>query len=175
MKKSTPKVLALSLATLILLSSSAFAQYVWLNDKGVKQFSDKPPPASVPRSKIIKAPNFNHVKPASNTSEDTNLNAGKEKLSEIEKLEKPKTIASKNEDFNKRKQEREAAEKKAQEEQQLQAENKKQCERAQSYQRSLEGGVIISSTNKNGERVILDAAQRAKELADTKKTTSECK
>ncbi|MFD2272482.1 DUF4124 domain-containing protein [Undibacterium arcticum] len=43
-------LLALSLA------SVALAQYVWLDDKGVKQYSDVPPPASVPGKRILKAP-----------------------------------------------------------------------------------------------------------------------
>ena len=32
------------------------AQYVWLNDKGVKQYSDMPPPAAVPNQRILKSP-----------------------------------------------------------------------------------------------------------------------
>lgn len=164
--------------SILLISSNSFAQYIWINEKGVKQFSDKPPPASVPKNKIIKAPNINHSNPASNSSSNTD-NAesadGKTKLSEIEKLEKPKTIANKNEDFNKRKQEREENEKKAKEEQTRLAENKKQCERAKSYQRTLENGNLVTTTNKNGEKIILDGSQRAKELAETKKYTQECK
>lgn len=162
--------------SILLISTYSFAQYVWLNEKGVKQFSDKPPPTSVPKNKIIKAPHFssaNSLNKASN--DDAESTEGKSKLSEIEKLEKPKTIANKNEDFNKRKQEREEQEKKAKDEETRLAANKKQCDSAKSYQRSLENGRLISSTDKNGGRVILDEAQRAKELADTKKFTSECK
>lgn len=162
------------LGALALISSSAFAQYVWINDKGVKQFSDKPPPTSVPRSKILKAPHMSSLKNSSTVNEESST-PEKSNLTELEKLEKPKTVANKNEDFNKRKQEREEAEKKSLDEQKLKAENQKQCERAKSYQRSLEGGVVITSTNKKGERIILNEAQRAQELADAKKTTSECK
>ena len=43
--------LALSLG-----ASAALAQYIWLDSKGVKQYSDRPPPPSVPTSKILKAP-----------------------------------------------------------------------------------------------------------------------
>src|SRR5205823_1792862 len=37
-------------------SCAAQAQYVWLNERGVKQFSDMPPPASVPENRILKSP-----------------------------------------------------------------------------------------------------------------------
>jgi hypothetical protein len=164
--------------SILLISSISFAQYVWINEKGVKQFSDKPPPASVPKNKIIKAPNLNHPHSLgnnSNNNDNTESSEGKSKLSEIEKLEKPKTIANKNEDFNKRKQEREELEKKAKEEQTRLADNKKQCDRAKSYQRTLENGNLVTTTNKNGEKIILDGSQRAKELAETKKYTEECK
>lgn len=174
MKKRILKLLSVTIL-LSLSSMTAMAQYVWINEKGVKQFSDKPPPASVPKSKIIKAPNIANFKNQVNHSDDSLKSIDNEKVTELEKLEKPKTIANKNEDFNKRKQEKAELEKKAKEEQQIQEENKKQCERARSYQRSLENGMLVSSTNKNGERVILDESQRAKELSDAKKIVSDCK
>lgn len=44
-------------ATLLLLASSlAHAQYSWIDEKGVRQFSDRPPPPGTPAEKILKAP-----------------------------------------------------------------------------------------------------------------------
>src|SRR5687767_2366081 len=34
----------------------AQAQWVWVNEKGIRQYTDQPPPASVPPSRILKAP-----------------------------------------------------------------------------------------------------------------------
>ncbi|MGV3653414.1 MAG: DUF4124 domain-containing protein, partial [Noviherbaspirillum sp.] len=39
-----------------LLSGAAMAQYAWIGDDGVRQYSDRPPPASVPSHRILKAP-----------------------------------------------------------------------------------------------------------------------
>ena len=39
---------------LYVLAAGASAQYIWLNEKGRKQFSDTPPPASVPKHRILK-------------------------------------------------------------------------------------------------------------------------
>ena len=43
-------------ALLAALAAPALAQYVWLDEKGVKQYSDMPPPASVPTNRILKQP-----------------------------------------------------------------------------------------------------------------------
>jgi outer membrane biosynthesis protein TonB len=44
-------------SALLLLSNLASAQFVWIDEKGVKQFSDQAPPASIPMKNILKAPN----------------------------------------------------------------------------------------------------------------------
>lgn len=163
------KLLASGLVASFIFSNIALAQYIWLNEKGVKQYSDTPPPKSVPRDKIIKTPlgNVRGQEKAATQSTDTN------KASDG-KIEKPVTTASKNEDFNKRKIAREEAEKKSEIERQN-AENKaKNCERAKAYKQSLDEGLLIMNRDKNGERVPLDEAQRAKEIADAKRVLSEC-
>lgn len=152
----------------LLLSNIAVAQYIWLNDKGVKQYSDTPPPKSVPRDKIIKTP-------AGNVRGTANSAASSETNPDADKLEKPVTLTSKNEDFNKRKLAREEAEKKANSEAQQAEEKNKNCERAKSYKQSLDAGMLIMSRNKDGERVTLDEAQRSKELTEVKKTLADCK
>ena len=48
--------LAALLASLWLSMASAHAQYVWVDEKGLKQYSDRAPPASVPLKRILKAP-----------------------------------------------------------------------------------------------------------------------
>src|SRR5471030_2362506 len=41
---------------LLALSAQALAQYIWLDEKGIKHLSDRPPPPSVPDQRILKAP-----------------------------------------------------------------------------------------------------------------------
>lgn len=43
-------------AALLFVFGAAQAQYVWIDGKGVKQFSDRAPPATVPLDKILKSP-----------------------------------------------------------------------------------------------------------------------
>ena len=170
--QSTTLILA---TTALLLSTSAFGQYIWLNDRGVKQFSDQPPPKSVPKSKILKSPYVKGQTISQTEGDAASATSETKPKSEIEKLEKPMTVASKNEDFNKRKLEREEREKKTKEEQTAKDEKNKNCNDARGYERSLEGGIVISRTNQNGERTLLDDNQRAQELVNIKKTLASCR
>jgi hypothetical protein len=47
---------AILLGAMLLASTVAHAQYAWLDEKGVRQYSDQPPPTSTPASKILKTP-----------------------------------------------------------------------------------------------------------------------
>jgi hypothetical protein len=162
---------AISISLALVCANAAFAQYIWLNDKGVKQYSDHPPPKSVPKDKIVKSPFGTTRTTESPASEFKNNDTTK---SEIEKIEKPVTLAKKNEEFNKRRIAKEEADKKAETEQQNTEAKAKNCERAKSYKQSLDEGVLIMTRNKNGERIPLDENQRAKEAAEAKKILSEC-
>lgn len=161
----------MSIGLTLLCAAPALAQYIWLNDKGVKQYSDQPPPKSVPKNKIIKSPYGAPRTTDSTEMEAKNSDTGK---SEMEKIEKPLTLAKKNEESNKRRIAKEEADKKAEAEQQNAAAKEKNCERAKSYKQSLDDGVLIMTRNKNGERTPLDEGQRAKELNEVKKTLNEC-
>ena len=154
-------------------ATSSFAQYVWLDEKGSKQFSDLPPPTSTPKNRILKTP-FKTPEPATK-SKDANEGTENEAPSPKEKLQKPVTTASKNEDFMKRKMEQEEKEKKASDEKQAAMDKSKNCERARAYQQSLESGVRIGSTDKNGERSFMTDAQRAQDLAEVKRSLEACK
>ncbi|CAN5906086.1 hypothetical protein BH11PSE12_BH11PSE12_16800 [soil metagenome] len=158
-----------------LTTVTAYAQYVWLDDKGGKQFSDLPPPVSIPKSRILKSPSRNNVDNTSSTKEQSSITGSVNEALPNEKLQKPVTTANKNEDFNKRKAEQEEKEKKATTEKQASTEKAKNCERARAYQQSLQSGVRIAHTDKNGERAFISDAQREQELADVKRSLSECK
>lgn len=171
MKRISLKHLILLAATWT-LASAASAQYVWTDEKGVKQYSDMPPPSSVPESRILKprgraaaAP-----QPAETTSakEDNNDSGTAEKKG-------PLTTAEKNAEFQKRRAEQVEKEKKANEEAKVAAENAKNCERAREYQRSLESGQRIARTDKNGERAFLTDEQRAQELNEARRRLDQCK
>lgn len=150
------------------LPGTAFAQYVWLDERGTKQFSDMPPPPSVPANRILKQPGA-RTAPAtgqdSATSQEIPTPVAKAELS----------TAEKNAEYRKRKAEQAEKEKKAAEEAKLAADKSKNCERAKDYQRTLEAGERISRTDKNGERSYLTDEQRAQELRDARRALEDCK
>jgi hypothetical protein len=155
-----------------LLASGAFAQYVWLDEKGVKQFSDMPPPAGVPQSRILKQPTG--IKPKTGlenndqSSDNTTKPAAAQQKSSM-------TTAEQNAEFRKRRADQAEKEKKAADEATRQAEKAKNCERAQNYQRGLESGERISYTDKNGERAYMSDEQRERELQEAHRILADCK
>jgi hypothetical protein len=156
------------------VSSFSHAQFVWLDDKGVKQYSDMPPPASVPQKRILKQPGSpSTTKPSAPTepaADQSSSAASQDKASFL-----PMTTAEKNADFQKRRAEQAEKERKAAEEAQLAAAKAKNCEHARMYQRVLQSGERVARTDKNGERYFLDDQQRAKEAQDAKRVVDACK
>ncbi|HEU4775758.1 MAG TPA: DUF4124 domain-containing protein, partial [Telluria sp.] len=67
-----PLRLALA-AALLAVSAQALAQYLWIDEKGIKQLSDRPPPPNIPEKNILKAPGkplFDPNAPAPDTAAD---------------------------------------------------------------------------------------------------------
>ena len=158
----------------ILLAScagTALAHYVWLNEQGVKQYSDTPPPKSVPNSKILKSPTGSM--PASAPTK-----AAGETVIEGESAKKdkaPETTAEKNTDFNKRKMAQAEKDKEAEQKAKLAADKKKNCEQASSYKRVLDSGERISRMDPSGERSYISDDERAQEKRDNNRVMDECK
>lgn len=150
-------------------ASAAWSQYIWLNEKGVKQYSDTAPPASVPNSKILKSP-----KGSSTASAPAQPTEETEKDSDSTK-KAPQTIAEKNADFQKRKAEQAEKDKEAEAKTKQAADKKINCERANNYKRVLDSGERISRMDKSGERAYLSDEERAHETRENKRALDECK
>ncbi len=146
----------------------ALAQYIWIDDKGIKQLSDRPPPPSVPYQRILKAP-------------------GKEKLAppgENEAAQADETpaqarpapgLAERNADFNKRRADAQLASQKAAEEAARKADQLANCEAARNNQRAIDQGLRISSFDKNGERSFLNDEERAAAAKRNQQVLAQCK
>ncbi|NHZ83200.1 DUF4124 domain-containing protein [Massilia sp. CCM 8695] len=155
---------------LMLFASVASAQYVWVDANGTKQFSDRPPPPGVPAKNIIKAPPAAAVTPK---SDDAPAPSSKP-MSADDKV--PPSLADREADYRKRAKAKEDEQKKAGEDATRKAGNKVACETARSYKRTLEQGMRVSSTDKNGERTFIDDKQRTAETARANKAISDtCK
>lgn len=151
------------------ITNLAFGQYAWVDEKGVKQYSDVPPPSSISSNQIIKSPKkyANTQQPAANEQ-----NVG---LDQSSSSQKAPTINEKNADFLKRKSEQAEKTKKATEEEQVKVAKAKNCQQTRDYQHTLESGERIARLDKNGERSFLSDDQRQNELRDAKRNLENCK
>lgn len=153
-------------AALLALATLAQAQYLWIDANGIKQLSDKAPPASVPLKNILKAPRG----AASAAGEEPATPAAPAVTAAA-----PPTIADRNADYRKRSkaasehelQERDAATGKAD-----QADN---CQRARTAKQSFDSGARISTQEQNGERGYMSDAQRALETRRLDRILAACK
>lgn len=155
------------LAALLLACPLALAQYVWLDDKGIKQFSDRPPPPGVPEKRILKAPGKPRFNP--------NAPAEAEPSAEAAAAKPAPTLAERNADFNKRKSEAAEAEKQAAANAQRKADEAANCDAARQNQRALDQGLRLSTYDKNGERGYMNDQQREELRKNTQKVLADCK
>ncbi len=157
-------------ASALLLCSAglASAQYLWVDAKGIKQFSDQPPPPSVPLKNILKAPKG---QPSAATA-PTEVAAGEAPAAPAAKA--PLGLAERELDFQKRKKEKDELEKKDRDEAARQASRKDECGRSRQAKASLDSGGRIRTTDANGERGYMDDAQRAAEQARIDKQLAAC-
>lgn len=151
-------------STTLCLAGVAFAQYAWVDEKGIRQFSDMPPPPSVPASRILKHPRDSGAAPSAPMAPRSTLAAKPEM-----------TIAEKDAEFRKRRAEQAEKEKKDADAMRLAADKSRNCERAREYGRVLESGERVTRLGENGERAFLTDEQRAKELRETRRVLDGCR
>lgn len=162
---------------LMLATGAAYAQFVWIDANGTKQYSDRPPPASIPKNKILKEPSL-ELRNGSQSAGDSETVAGSASAKGVvpaTPAKGPLTTAEKNADFVKRKSDQAEADKKSNDDAKEAAEKSKNCERAQAYNRSLQSGERIATTDKNGERAFLSDEKRTQEVRETKRVMDGCK
>ena len=172
--------LAKSSALLIVLLAlaqppAAVGQYIWIDDKGVKQLSDRPPPPSIPDKRILKAPgkvpfNPNAVPQEADAGAPP---AGAGPAAEAV-AKPPPSLAERNEAFNKRRADAAAAERKTAEDAQQKADTAANCEAARQNQRALEQGIRMVNVDKNGERAIMSDPERAELGKKNQKVLAGC-
>ncbi len=172
MKSPAFRRIVATVATLLAIGSAApsFAQYVWLNENGVKQYSDMPPPPAIPANRILKLPSGSALPSAGN---DTS--APPVQTESAVATKPPMTTAERNADFRKRHAEQAEKEKKAAEQAKAAAEKAKACQRAREYQNALASGGRMTRTDQNGERSFLTDEQRAQEMQDVNRVLQQCK
>ncbi|MDP3671390.1 MAG: DUF4124 domain-containing protein, partial [Telluria sp.] len=116
-------------AALMLWAGLSQAQYMWIDEKGFKQLSDRPPPPTTPVNKILKSPT--PVKPAFEIVPDASPNGGASAaapaVSGPPLPKPPPTLAERDADFRKRAAEQADKAAKAQEDERIKAGNAANC------------------------------------------------
>jgi type IV secretory pathway VirB10-like protein len=155
---------------LMACSALAHAQYVWLDEKGSKQFSDRPPPSSVPAKRILKAPG---AAPHVNVSVSAPADAADENAPAKEKKAAP-TLAERNADFRKRQTEQAEQEHKSDDDARRKADLASNCKGARHNQQTLASGVRIGVAGKDGERAYMSDEERAQQTKNVKRILEDC-
>ncbi len=178
-------------AALMVAAGVSHAQYVWVNEKGVRQISDKAPPANVPLKNILRAPGgvpADTPPPAASATAATATaglaatasgaapapaaaapDAGKSKLTPDQTR-----LAEREADYKKRK--AETLEKEAKEKaERLAKENRKaSCDSAKQYKATLDTNQPVTTVNSAGEAVYMEDAQRKKLGDQAQKVLNDC-
>ena len=188
MSRSWPRLLcAGALALTSLISLGARAQYSWIDDKGARAFSDRPPPPGTPLARILKMPRGLDPRPAqaetgapaAGTPAAGTPAAGTpaSPAAAAADADKPKapTLAERDAAFRKRAAQREAAEQKAAQEAANKASKDESCALARENERALASGVRMSRIDEQGERAMLSDAERAQRLERSQRTLKSCR
>jgi hypothetical protein len=158
-------------AALLLFASLAQAQYVWIDAKGLRQYSDRPPPPSTPAAKIIKAPGSPAAAPLVDTTEPASAPADVQ----VPAKKGPPTLAERDADFNKRQQARAEQERKAADEAQRKQAMSEECASARQYKAQLEAGIRIADTAADGERAYIGEEERARRVGKIRRILDGCR
>ncbi len=164
------RITGLFLATALLAATSiAQAQWVWVNDKGVKQLSDQPPPPGTPANRILKAPRGAALPDLRKEMAEASANGGDTPAAEAKPAPKaPPTLAERNADYKKRQKEAADNEAKAAAEAQHASEKTKYCAEAKNNIAMMESGMRISEMGPNGERNFMSDESRAQKLQENR-------
>ena len=155
-------------AALALLAGLAQAQYVWVDEHGRKQLSDRPPPTSVPSKNILKqpggVPQLQDAEPAAAAAAPSSSAASG-----------PLSLADRDADYKKRQLEKADKDAKAADEAKQKLAKRKNCEIARAYMSQLASGERIGVVGNNGERAFMNDAERARRTAETNRVLKDCR
>ena len=145
-------------ATLLLaLQAPALAQYLWKDSKGQMHASDQPPPRDVPEKNVLKRP------AAPLTAAATPAPAASPARPAAASAPVDPELAQR-----RARVEQEARAKAQADEQRLAAQRAENCQRARQHLATLDSGTRLVRVNAQGERVVVDDAQRAQEIAQAR-------
>ena len=166
MPHPTATLRLITACTLLLGSSLAQAQYSWIGENGVRQFSDRPPPPSTPPHKILKAPGRAASAPSPAPQAAAAASAP---------ARGAKTLAEREQEYIARSQLREEQDKKDAAEAQRRRELAEHCQNARDMRAQIESGIRIARFDAKGERSFIGDEERAVQLARADKMLAQCR
>ena len=151
----------------LVFTTSAMAQYMWLDASGRKVFSDQPPPANIPAKRILQQPgkaaaSLSAADTDEKPSADVEAEGAKTPAKSKTSAKTDKVEASKDKDLEaaKKKIDEETAAKKKAEQEKIDASKADNCVRAKQAKSTLDSGIRIVQVNTKGERTYMDDASR---------------
>lgn len=163
--------LAFGFSVLALATTTALAQWQWVEKDGRKIFSDRAPPAEIQDKDILKRPAgaMRGVAAPASTAETAGLARPVTAASAPSLRASAPKLTGKDAELEAKKKKAdddEAAKKKA-EEDKLAKNKADNCERAKTALATLQSGVRMASVNAKGEREVFDDAKRDAEIKRT--------
>jgi type IV secretory pathway VirB10-like protein len=160
---------------LLLAAGLSYAQYAWIDAKGMRQYSDRPPPPSTPQDKILKAPRGS-LPALVETMPVGAAKAAPQDASAPPSPQGPPTLAQREAGYRQRVKDHAEHERKAAEEAQHKAEQAESCAAARQNKAQLESGVRIGSASpQDGERGYISDAERAQRTARANQILEGCR
>ena len=165
---------------LLLAAGLAQAQFVWVDPKGIRHYSDQPPPPGTPPARILKAPGLPavSVQPLAAAAPAAQAAPPATPAAPAPSAGKPKgppTLAEREADFRKRQKESQEAELKAQEQARIQAANAEHCLEVRKAKRMYDSGIRIAEVGLDGQKRYLSDAERAQRSARANALAAECR
>lgn len=153
-------------------SAPAHAQYGWIDEHGTRVFSDRPPPAGTPPSRILQAPR-GQARPA--PLPDTDKLSGPAPNAEAAGAQPQRpTLADRDAAFRQRAAQRDADERKAADEARRQADVAAHCAAARREEAALGTGRRLTGVDDKGERFVLSDEETARRLAQASRALADC-
>ena len=151
---------------LMVFASLSHAQYMWLNEKGSRVYSDQPPPNSVPLKNILKSPSAADKVMGADTPAAPAAGAAQKG---------PPTLADREADFKKRALERAALDQKGANDAAQQATQKRNCDLARAQKAAMESGAPVTTREANGQNGTLTPQKFAEEKVRNDQVVAGCK
>jgi hypothetical protein len=159
---------SLLLVALLLAAAGASAQqYKWVDRNGRVQYGDTPPPG------VSAQPLRGSARPAAPAPAEAAEGEPAPAAGDAAAKKGPPTIAERDAEFRKRREEAEKEQQKQAKAEQEAKTRKDNCERAQAAARFLESGQRVTRTDAKGERYFLDDAAIASEAARARQMVKE--